>query len=181
MTNEELTREEVMQSALRGVGADWNDSFKELNAQLHQLEAAGRAQTEAVQANATAAHPNAMQGGQASIGGANTLSAAQNTFALGLGLSPWITGLLSLFGGGGEESRVAPLEKFVLPEPVNLNAELHEGRTTRDGYSGGTPQITVQVQAMDSRSFLDHSQDIAAAVRQAMLESSVLNDAIREV
>ena len=41
-------------------------------------------------------------------------------------------------------------------------------------------QITVQVQAMDSQSFLDHSNDIALAVRQAMLESSVLNDVIRE-
>jgi hypothetical protein len=33
---------------------------------------------------------------------------------------------------------------------------------------------------MDSRSFLDHSGDIAMAVRQAMLESSVLNDVVRE-
>jgi hypothetical protein len=44
-----------------------------------------------------------------------------------------------------------------------------------------TTQITVQVQAMDSQSFLDHSNDIALAVRQAMLQSSVLNDVIREV
>jgi len=36
------------------------------------------------------------------------------------------------------------------------------------------------VQAMDSKSFLDHSADIAMAVRQAMLESSVLNDVVRE-
>ena len=42
-------------------------------------------------------------------------------------------------------------------------------------------QITVQVQALDSQSFLDHSHDIAQAVRQAMLETSVLNDVIREV
>jgi hypothetical protein len=34
---------------------------------------------------------------------------------------------------------------------------------------------------MDSQSFLDHSQDIALAVRQAMLETTVLNDVIREV
>jgi hypothetical protein len=38
----------------------------------------------------------------------------------------------------------------------------------------------VQVQAMDSQSFLDHSSDIAQAVRQAMLQSSVLNDVVRE-
>jgi hypothetical protein len=56
--------------------------------------------------------------------------------------------------------------------------------------SGGLPapvpsatqaQITVQVQAMDSQSFLDHSNDIAQAVRQAMLTSTTLNDVIRAV
>ena len=59
-----------------------------------------------------------------------------------------------------------------------------------DTAAGGLPraqpaasatQITVQVQAMDSQSFLDHSDDIAMAVRQAMLESTTLNDVIREV
>jgi hypothetical protein len=39
----------------------------------------------------------------------------------------------------------------------------------------------VQVQALDSQSFLDHSDDIAAAVRQAMLTSTTLNDVIRSV
>jgi hypothetical protein len=33
---------------------------------------------------------------------------------------------------------------------------------------------------MDSRSFLDHSNEIALAVRHAMLESDVLNDVVRE-
>jgi hypothetical protein len=45
--------------------------------------------------------------------------------------------------------------------------------------ASGAPQITVQVQAMDSQSFLDHSNDIALAVRQAMLQSSVLSDVIQ--
>jgi hypothetical protein len=51
------------------------------------------------------------------------------------------------------------------------------------GIQGGstTPQITVQVQAMDSRSFLDHSEDIARAVRQAMLNSHGINDVITEL
>jgi hypothetical protein len=47
--------------------------------------------------------------------------------------------------------------------------------------SGSGAQITVNVQAMDSQSFLDHSDDIAQAVRQAMLTSTTLNDVIREV
>jgi hypothetical protein len=44
--------------------------------------------------------------------------------------------------------------------------------------ASSTQQITVQVQAMDSQSFLDHSDDIAQAVRQAMLNMSSLNDVV---
>jgi predicted nucleotide-binding protein len=43
------------------------------------------------------------------------------------------------------------------------------------------PQITIQVQAMDSRSFLDHSGDIARAVREAMLNMHSLNDVINDL
>jgi hypothetical protein len=38
----------------------------------------------------------------------------------------------------------------------------------------------VQVQAMDSRSFLDHSDEIARAVREAMLNAHALNDVVNE-
>jgi hypothetical protein len=88
-----------------------------------------------------------------------------------------------------------------MPSPVNLNAGINEGAPTQPfavdyasggapkaatsssgaGTGGGSGQMIVQVQAMDSQSFLDHSDDIAQAVRQAMLQSSVLNDVIREV
>jgi hypothetical protein len=43
------------------------------------------------------------------------------------------------------------------------------------------PSITVQVQAMDSRSFLDHSDDIARAVREAILNSHSLGDVVSEI
>ena len=42
-------------------------------------------------------------------------------------------------------------------------------------------QIVVLVNAMDSRSFMDHSDEIAQAVRTAMLNSSSLNDVISEM
>jgi hypothetical protein len=42
-------------------------------------------------------------------------------------------------------------------------------------------QITVNVQAMDSQSFLDHSSDIAQAVRNAMLNMSSINDLVSEL
>lgn len=46
---------------------------------------------------------------------------------------------------------------------------------------GTSPQITIQVQAMDSRSFLDHSHDIAQAVREAMLNMHALNDVVNDL
>jgi hypothetical protein len=42
-------------------------------------------------------------------------------------------------------------------------------------------QVTIQVNAMDSQSFLDHSEDIAQAVKAAMLSSSSLNDVIADL
>jgi hypothetical protein len=51
------------------------------------------------------------------------------------------------------------------------------------GGAGSSPaqQITVNVQAMDAQSFLDHSNDIAQAVRQAMLNLSSINDVVNEL
>jgi hypothetical protein len=46
---------------------------------------------------------------------------------------------------------------------------------------GGAAQITVNVQAMDSQSFLDHSNEIAQAVRAAMLNSSSINDVVNNL
>jgi hypothetical protein len=43
---------------------------------------------------------------------------------------------------------------------------------------GGGSQITVNVQAMDARSFMDRSSDIAAAVRSAMLNLNSINDVV---
>ncbi len=42
-------------------------------------------------------------------------------------------------------------------------------------------QVTIQVQAMDSRSFLDHSAEIAQAVREAMLNMHALNDVVSDI
>jgi len=110
----------------------------------------------------------------------------------GLGLAPLVSGIAGLFGGG-DASTPATLPTYLAPLPIHLNAGLSEGGGGAfgvDAAQGGapramtnssSPQITVQVKAMDSQSFLDHSGDIALAVRQAMLQSSVLNDVIREV
>lgn len=49
------------------------------------------------------------------------------------------------------------------------------------GAPSASPQITVNVQAMDARSFLDRSTDIAAAVRDAMLNLNSINDVVNDL
>lgn len=55
------------------------------------------------------------------------------------------------------------------------------GPPTGESRGGFAPQITVQVQALDSRSFIDRSHDIAAAVRDAMLNMQSINDVVRDL
>jgi hypothetical protein len=107
----------------------------------------------------------------------------------GLGLSPLISGILKLFGGDDSPTTAAAPVRFALPSSVSVNAGVSSsanGPFAVDSAQGGQPravtsqQVTVQVNALDSQSFLDHSNDIALAVRQAMLESSVLSDVVRE-
>jgi uncharacterized protein YggE len=58
--------------------------------------------------------------------------------------------------------------------------------TSQAGSSGAAPaaaapQITVNVQAMDARSFMDRSNEIALAVRDAMLNMNAINDVVNEL
>jgi hypothetical protein len=55
------------------------------------------------------------------------------------------------------------------------------GGSTAQSSGGSTPHVTVNVQAMDARSFLDRSSDIAAAVRDAMLNLSSINDVVNDL
>ena len=170
-----------------------NEQIARLADQLQQLQTENQAATESVQASSRTTAGGTSSG--QSIGG--TLL---DVFGAGLGLSPLISGLANLFGGSGDSSTSssipAPLTKFALPPSIQVNGGVSEsGRPAfavdnpqagipraapAGGQSGAPAQITVQVQAMDSQSFLDHSTDIAMAVRQAMLQSSVLNDVVRE-
>jgi hypothetical protein len=42
-------------------------------------------------------------------------------------------------------------------------------------------QISIQVNAMDSQSFMDHSYEIAQAVRSAMLNMNSINDVVSDL
>jgi hypothetical protein len=125
---------------------------------------------------------------------------ASTALKSGLGLAPLIGGLVNLFSRGGEEPP-APLVRYALPPAVDFHAAQSNGRVTDLHYdqtgmartygdrmagasvnSGGTAtQITVNVQAMDARSFMDRSNDIALAVRDAMLNLNAINDVVNEL
>jgi hypothetical protein len=175
---------EVLVGAISG-SVGLNEEIAQLTEQLRQMQSASEAAVESAQTSSRA------PAGGGSSGGSG-VDALLNVFGAGLGLSPLISGIASLLGGGGDNSVPAPLVRFALPPSIQADGGVSEsggqafavsnpqGGLPRAVSSGGPTQITVQVQAMDSRSFLDHSGDIAMAVRQAMLESSVLNDVVRE-
>lgn len=165
-----------------------------LAAELGQLRAVSQAQAAAVAENTQAVWQNTVV--QVSPGQSSALAsvgkAAWKVFESGLGLSPLMSGLIQWFGGGKPEEP-PPLLTYMPPPTVHFEGEVTHGGGREayawelEQYEGkGTamraaPQITVQVQAMDSRSFLDHSEEIARAVREAMLNSHALNDVVSEL
>lgn len=173
-----------------GGGSGVSEQIVTLTQQLRQLQTANQVVAQSLADNTRAVDTNTSSRG-ADVA-ANVGRALQSVLGFGLGLSPLITGVLSLFGRGGEsKAEPPPLVKYSLPSSLDVTAGVRgsaPGQAFAIDYGQGerpravtsAPQITVNVQAMDSRSFLDHSNDIALAVRQAMLESSVLNDVVRE-
>ena len=144
--------------------------------------------------------PVAVVNRDASERGDSTAVNVVKTIGTVTGVGPLVTGLMKLFGGGGSDAAqdAAPMLPFSLPEQISVEAGLAPDRSfVPVSYSLGgvarsaitqqpvnsTPatQVHVNVQAMDSRSFLDHSDDIARAVRDAMLRSHSLNDVVAEM
>jgi hypothetical protein len=144
-------------------------------------------QTRATSANTDALAQNS-QAKSSSGGGAvsDVLNTASSFLGGGLSLMPLVSLFSSLFGGG--QSQAAPLAPFSLPPSMNLESTTNNQdvvwgqnglpRSTGSSGSSAGQQITVQVQAMDSQSFLDHSDDIAQAVKQAMLNMNSINDVV---
>lgn len=133
-------------------------------------------------------------------GGGSTIGSVVSTFfESGFGMAALVKGLFGLFGGGS--SAPPPLEKYEMPPAIQFSsAETASGMSAADydqtgaprnvgpvggesfgGTANAAPQITVNVQAMDAQSFLDHSDAIAQAVRGAMLNMSSINDVVNEL
>jgi hypothetical protein len=137
-------------------------------------------------------------------------SVAASVLESGFGLAPLISGLVSLFSGG-DTAAPAPLVKYAMPAAADFQAAESQGQVTGVDYDqtgiprshapagasagaggspsgsaggaagGASPQITVNVQAMDARSFMDRSSDIALAVRDAMLNLNSINDVVNDL
>ena len=176
--------------------------------EFQQLRAASQLQTDAVKGNTAAVTQNTTALASSSGGGTSAgsvLKPVAKALGTGLGISPLIRGLVGLFGGGGQETP-APLTTYTRPPTIDFEGEIVRSAPAGSGGAGatasgsgegtsaaagqtpaaetagrGAAQITIQVQAMDSRSFLDHRDEIAQAVREAMLNSHSLNDVVSEL
>lgn len=163
----------------------------------------GAQQSQLAKAPAGVSTKSTPQGDAGSAG--STAASEASSWATGkFAFFPLISGLISLFSGGAPEAP-PPLTKYAMPASNHFQtAETANGLSWSDadqmgaprafgssgaagtapGWSVGqaaTPQITVNVQAMDARSFLDRSHDIAMAVRDAMLNLNSINDVVNDL
>jgi hypothetical protein len=156
---------------------DLSTSLSQAGQQIAQLQSAYQQQASLITANT-----QAIQGNTSAQSSHSALSAAGGVASSLLGgfglLSPLISGIASLFGGS---STPAPLPIYTPPPPVAIGATLNSGPAapaSGTASAASSPQITVNVNAMDSRSFMDHSDDIANAVREAMLNMHPINGVV---
>ena len=171
------------------------NGISNLTRQIIELTRATLTQTDTVDVNTQAVIENsiAAASGSGSSTGASIGKTVLSFLGGGFGLA---TLFGKLFGGGGDEPAAA-LERYSLPASVSLDAGLSQTpvsgiqpiryasdglpRTLGGNAASATTPITIQVQAMDSKSFLDHSSEIANAVREALLNSHSLNDVVVEL
>lgn len=156
--------------------SDLSTSLSQAGQQIQQLQAAYQQQAALIQANTQAIQGNtSAQAGRSALGTAGGIA---SSFLGGFGLlSPIISGIASLFGGGS--SAPAPLPIYTPPPPVSISGNLNSAAPPASGTQGSAAQqITVTVNAIDSQSFIDHSDDIANAVREAMLNMHPINGVV---
>lgn len=167
-----------------GVGVSSNNtdlaaSLSQAGQQIAQLQSAYRQQAALITANTQAIQGNTSAQGHSALSTAGGLaSSLLGGGGLGL-LSPLISGIASLFGGS---SAPKPLPFYIPPAPVAISGMLNSAapNAAASGTAAASPasQVTVNVNAMDSQSFMDHSADIANAVREAMLNMHPINGVV---
>ncbi|MBA3975570.1 MAG: hypothetical protein C0504_15290 [Candidatus Solibacter sp.] len=186
-----LKRLKELADQLAGAAAE--AGFSSLTSQTSAGKAAsGGGETAASSLSAAVSRPisTSSTSGETGRGRGKTQSPAAGVLA---NLNPIVAGLMKLFGGGSDD-QAQTMTKIERPAGMRYQGVVSEragwGITEMDYAADGRPRmveraaqtpVVVQVQAMDSRSFLDHRDEIASAVRQALLESHGLGEVMREV
>ena len=175
-----------------------HEALRALTAQIESLRGLYQAQPTQTAENTVALLQNTRsKTTEVTSTAANLARSASSGLGSGLTLLPLISGIARLFGFGAKNEALSPLQSFALPSAIDLDGGISQtGSSPISGISygpNGLPRsvsaaprsantsINVSVQTIDARSFLDHSDDIARAVREAMLNSHPLNDVISEV
>jgi hypothetical protein len=174
------------------------ENLVELSRQVSGLSAISQAHAGSTEENTRAVIENSVA--HASGAGQGIKTAGRTLASVsGTGLSPLVRALGSLFGGKQHEEPPV-LRRYIAPPPIRFDAASVPGGFAPVSYGQGgsprvrateeagdirqslfAPQVTIQVSAMDSRSFLDRSEDIARAVREAMLNMHPVNDVVNDL
>jgi hypothetical protein len=103
------------------------------------------------------------------------------------GLGSLISGIVGLFDGG-KKSPPPPLVEFQLPASIDQSVYLTGGRTavhqenvTGDAHGIYSTSMQTGDSGLNGQSLRYQSTEIAAAVKNALLNSSSLNDVIAEI
>lgn len=183
--------------------SSFEDIIRGLILELGQLRSAGQQQAKATSENTTALIENTAAQLRQTGGSAAAARAIGGIISSGLGMAPVLGALARLFRPS-EQEKVSPLVKYIGPPTIhfegvvsrladyrsegNMPGNIHgifpgewPVEANRTGFEPRTVNITVQVHAMDSRSFVEHSWEIAQAVKEAMLEAHALNDVVMEL
>src|SRR5215469_12368020 len=165
---------------------DLANSLSQAGQQIAQLQAAYAQQANLIAENTQALQSNtSAQSGHSA--GSVLSQATSGLFAGALSfLSPIVSGIASLFGGGSQTPAALPI--YTPPPPVSINAVVQSPTPAAPSaatqpasvptQSNSATHVTVNINAMDSQSFLDRSNDIANAVRSAMLNMHPINDVV---
>ncbi len=184
--------------AVQGGQGDVTAVLQQASKQIERLTSTSQLQADYLLSNtqalgqntASKTSPSNIAGGLTSaIGGA-----ASSLFGDTLSLLPLVSGIAKLFGGGPAQPE--PLMRYIAPPPVQFRDSVNEDRTVsgvnggsgsetggtaRSGSQPANQPITIHVNALDSKSIMDRSHDIAQAVREAMLNMHSINDVVNDL
>jgi len=178
-----------------------SSALTEAARQVAGLVSTNQTLVDTLQNNTAAVQQSAGQGSGGRSTASTVESIASTVFGSGLGLIPLVSSLVGLFGGGSSNAPPT-LTRYAAPAALNLSLADTPGANNRissfpgvvfgqNGLPQAAPQsqapsspaqqISIQVNAMDSQSFMDHSYEIAQAVRSAMLNMHSLNDVVSDL